>query len=237
MNREEIISMIKSDLGASVVKVELTDDQYDQLIKKAKMWFQSRKGLIGCHHFTVVEGDQSINTISDSYKNLDVILPGTYKYADALGWCGLTDLIPASGHFGNLTPGYVTFDVTGYVQVMQTLQQRSQVLGLNKSWFEDCGKIYMHSTTNGQAMLVYKRKSWTIEELVGRDEWMFYRYCLAIAKSIIGMIRRKYSSYPAAGGPMSMDGAEMIAESKEEIIALDEEIFGSQGNAGGILIG
>lgn len=85
----------------------------------------------------------------------------------------------------------------------------------------------------GLGMLIYyKTNVFGVEDLVGRDEDLIYRFILAQVKKILGRIRSKYKSYPAAGGMIDTDGPELIEEARAELEVLDEEISESQGAMG-----
>jgi hypothetical protein len=88
----------------------------------------------------------------------------------------------------------------------------------------------------GLGMLVYyKTNDFVIEDLIGRDEDLIYRFVLAQVKKILGRIRSKYKSYPAAGGMVDTDGPELIEEARLEMEILEEEISESQGSMGFIV--
>jgi hypothetical protein len=86
-------------------------------------------------------------------------------------------------------------------------------------------------------IVYYKSETMALGDFHGRDEELFYRYCLARAKLVLGTIRAKYGSYPAAGGPISTDGNDLKQEAYADLAQLEIEIDDSQGNVGGILQG
>ena len=59
---------------------------------------------------------------------------------------------------------------------------------------------------------------------ISHHSW-FRRYCLAVAKEILGRARGKWSgTVPSPGGNLTLDSAALLDESKAERAALDEDI-------------
>ena len=50
------------------------------------------------------------------------------------------------------------------------------------------------------------------------------KYCLALSKELLGIIRSKYASLPLPNGEVSMDGEGLKAEGREEKVQLLEEL-------------
>jgi len=59
-----------------------------------------------------------------------------------------------------------------------------------------------------------------------RHRELILRYASAKVKERLGRVRSKYTDFPSAGGPRSLDGDTLLAESREDIVALNEEIMG-----------
>jgi hypothetical protein len=49
-------------------------------------------------------------------------------------------------------------------------------------------------------------------------------YTLATAKMMLGQARSKFGSIAGPGSPITLNGNALIAEAKEELVALDKEI-------------
>lgn len=56
--------------------------------------------------------------------------------------------------------------------------------------------------------------SYTSTNSMGR-QWI-RQYCLALSKELLGLIRSKFSSVPIPGGELSMNGADLISQGREE---------------------
>jgi hypothetical protein len=231
MNKQELILLTRSQLGEPVVKVELDDTQFDTIIAHAKLWFRSRKGVIAVTNIELTPGKSEYDLPDNCDHIIEVIMPGRQDFQNLAG--GLTDLLPAwmlSPH----SSGVHTFETSQYAQVMVAMEQFRRVFSMDSLWYQQHNRLWMStgagcSGGGGRAMVFFRKTSWEIEELRGRDEDLFYRYVVAFAKRILARIRGKYPSYPAAGGPISMDADTLLTEANEEMAKLEEEIVSSHG--------
>lgn len=230
MNRQELILLTRSQLGEPVVKVELDDTHFDTIFAHAKLWFRSRKGLVAAATIQLVPGKTDYDFPPDCDRVLEVVMPGRADFSNLTP--GVTDLIPSWLYSGQ-GAGTYAFESSQHAQVLVALEQFKRVFSMESSWFEQHGKLWLSGggscSSGGQAMVFFRRQSFEIEELRGRDEDLFYRYVVAFSKRILARIRGKYPSYPAAGGPISMDADILLTEANEELVKLEEEIIASQG--------
>lgn len=242
MTRDELIERIKFELGWPTVKVEIDDTAWGAIITRTLSWFKARKGLIGYTKIASISGIMEYDYPTDASEIVDIAFPIRDSLAAITSLC-FFDVIPIYGYsLGGAwyTPGAFRFDSSQYVQLMQSLEQRRRVLNSEPGWIDyGDGKIRMTSMApaDGEMIVFYKKKNVDIPDFIGRDEDLVYRYALAIAKLVLGRTLRKYSSYPAANGAINTDGEALMADAKEEIEKLEDEIIGSQGNAGGIVTG
>lgn len=255
MNREELIDEILSEFGAPVVNVELDESVWDKIINKAYRWFRAKKGFIAETLVDIQPSENEYPWPADAVEIVDVIMPRRSDISDILS-LGFFDIVPAqmlatANQYPSLhTAGAIRFENSAYVQLLQSLEIRRRTFSADPGWYvmgPPIKKIYLTprdiltsiggSDLPAKMIVYYKKDSMDISEFIGRDEQLFFDYCKARAKIILGHIRRKYPSYPSAGGSISMDGNELISEGKEELQDLEEQISESQGNAGGILVG
>lgn len=59
---------------------------------------------------------------------------------------------------------------------------------------------------------------------IGR-QWI-WKMTLALAKEVLGLIRRKMASIPIPGGDLNLDGSDMVADGRSEMEALRNELRG-----------
>ena len=64
----------------------------------------------------------------------------------------------------------------------------------------------------------------TYSEINAAGRQWIRRYCLALSKELLGIIRSKYASMPLPNGEVNLDGEGLKAEGREEKIALIEEL-------------
>lgn len=240
MERAEVKEEILFELGYPTVKVEIDDTAWDAIFSRSLRWFKAKKGIIHCAQIPVTSGIREYDFPPDSYEIVEVILPVRDSSTALFNLC-FFDVIPL-GNFGVGGVGWHSgfrFESSSYAQLMQSLEMRRRVFSAEPGWIEQCGKILitMSNPPDGNMTVLFKADNIDIPDLKGRDEDLIFRYCLATAKMVLGRLLRKYGVYPAAGGPINTDGAELIADAKEEIEKLEEEIIGSQDNAGGIVVG
>lgn len=243
MTQDEVIERIKFELGYPTVKLELDDTAWNSIITRALSWFKAKKGLIGCTQVTLLEGITEYDYPVDANEIIEVTFPTQDTLSMITSLC-FFDIIPIYGYsLGGAwySPGAFRFDSSQYVQLLQALEQRRRVLNSEASWYDECRKIIVTTKSplvGGKMLILYKKITISVTDLFdARDQDMFYRYALATTKTVLGRILRKYSQYPSAGGSINTDGADLIADAKEEFAVLEEEIIGSQGNAGGIVTG
>lgn len=248
-----ITEEIKTDLGYPTVKVELDAAVYSTIVNKAMRWFTGKKGVIAQIPIPLVESIDEYDWPANATTIVEVIIPRRSDISDILT-LGFFDIVPASTISSNAIPpisqagGTLRFDVSSYVQLLQNLEIRRRVFSADPDWIEDIARKKIILTNrnpvaysiSGSALSMivrYKINNPSLSDFFGRDEELFYRYCLAKAKIILGTTRSKYGSYPAAGGPINMDGDALKTEGFAELAVLDDEIIESQGNAGGIVQG
>jgi hypothetical protein len=58
-----------------------------------------------------------------------------------------------------------------------------------------------------------------------RHRELILRYALAKVKERLGRVRGKYTEWPGAGGGKTLDGEALLSESREDVVALNEEIM------------
>lgn len=248
--RQDIINEIKIDLGHPTIKVELDDVVWDVLFSKSLRWFKGKKGLIASTTIQLQDGRNHYDWPTGALAITDVILPRRTDISDLLT-LGFFDIIPAAQILGGSSnPAGLTIDSSAYVMTLQTLEMRRRIFSSEPDWYvidypikkiviavKASNVVYSINTAPLHMIVFYKKDDIDVTDFLGRDEEMFYRYMLAKAKVMLGTIRSKYSTYPTAGGSITMDGDALKQEGFAEIERLEIEIDDSQGNAGGIVVG
>ncbi len=92
----------------------------------------------------------------------------------------------------------------------------------DKVWFEyyvrddvrSTSNSFTQGTTSDPSNAPYKFLPYKEINSAGR-QWI-RKYCLALSKELLGIIRSKYASLPLPGGEVSLDGDSLKAEGREE---------------------
>jgi len=252
---DELIQEIKTKLGHPVVKVELDESHWKLVIKNTKRWFMAKKSLFGMkrHSYDTSKGVirfDEIDPTNGVYKVVNVFpdkqnagYPGSGLGVGSSYYELLPNGYPLWGGQNSMLYGGMGMGTTSYLmQVYQQIEQRDMITNYIFNWqvqYDHLNGHGLYLTPKDRSLdvlILYKPAILPIDILEGRDAELFYRWALADAKETLGMIRNKYKDYPSAGGTISTDGAELLAEAKENKLVLDEEIAGSQGPMG-ILVG
>ena len=86
----------------------------------------------------------------------------------------------------------------------------------------DTTKSHTQNKVTDPSNVPYKFITYSEINAAGR-QWI-RRYCLALAKELLGIIRSKYASMPLPNGEVSLDGEGLKAEGREEKANLLEEL-------------
>jgi len=241
MTEAEMKSQILGQLGEPTIKVEIDPGQWCGIFAKTIRWFKAKKGLIGCEVVQLIPGQQQYDFPDNCNTVTDIFLPMGFGDVQALFSQGIldTNLIPADfyGINGGSYSRYgFTVSNSAYVQVLQYLETTRKVISAEPAWEILCDKIIVSNgwcgtySGGGQFMLVtFQKQNFTVDDIKNhRDVDLIYRYTEATAKQLLGRIRSKFKSYPAAGGMIDTDGPELLEEARAEFEKLEEEISESQ---------
>lgn len=231
---------IESELGFPVIKIETVECSWEAIIARAKRWFRAKKGVLDCVTVPIVQDKFDYDFPANACAIIDVILPRRSDIQSLLS-LGFFDIVPLNAlNLGAVTSAFNSY--SAYAQILQALETRRRIFSADPDWEIICGKIHVMGGSGlcsgsnvGQMLIIFKKENWEVDELRDRDEQIFYDYMKAVAKEVLGRIRSKYKSYPAAGGSIEMDGPELLAEAKEDYERLDNEIADSQGPIGPII--
>ena len=233
------------DEGCPSVKVELSEKQLEQSLLNAFEWFSAHVGIYREGSIALVQGKSEYDLsgvsptvydvvnawfpMSSNFMDFHALYPG---FLDLSGIpLGCTDPVAAGAWGDNSYPQ------TTIIQTLQSQGSMQRLLSSDLDW-----EFYRDPTTDPVIPVLRVMPSPTME--VGncifqysidpeeiKLEWFGNRYlyyikqwALADAKYILGRKRAKYKSLPTAGGERSMDGDDLIAESKEDKRELEEKI-------------
>lgn len=230
MTKHELVEYIKRRFGEPTIKCELTHDQIYDALKLALRWFNANKGGEKRGQITVAAGvseyplPADVRTVYQVYfveRGLNGLLGGMAEVMQDFGWA--PGLVPVPR--GKL-PMF-----SGAVQYLQKMDTTMRIAAHEPGWEFRDGKLIVYpqptDSMTGPTFYDYKVDYIDIAELAKFpiDEDMVVRRVLAECKETLGRIRGKYSAYPAAEGTVNLDAATLLTESKEEKLALQDEIM------------
>lgn len=234
----ELQQWILVQLGAPVIIVELAEVHLRECVEQAVRWFAAKKGFVreldvdilaNVQEYTLPDDVDQILSVAFTESALDLsltIAPGFFLPDQQIPYHALA--APQSAGL-----------YSSFTQSLQYIETAKRVLGIELDWEYDPGRrmfrVFPSPKASGKAVLRYKSRGFTVEQLGERDHEMVKRYALAKAKGILGLIRGKREAIGATGA-IRLDGAELLSAAEKEIERLDEEILKS-GMPMGILTG
>lgn len=223
---ESIKDYILSRLGYPVVRVELTDFQIKTAIDEALTQIDYHAPFWATQIATF-ECSAGVNTY---------ILPT--HIANNLTYCVYKkSLLSIQNMAGSLEFDFFikyfqdnfvfsNFQVSDFYLLQTHLETMRKILSQEGSWDLINGnmlQLYPTPVFNERVILIYRGlDSGTMHPYY--KNWI-QRYALAVAKSILGEIRGKYSSLPSPGGGASLNGKDLIQQSEQEKEKLKEELL------------
>ena len=230
MTKHDLAEYIKRRFGEPTIKCELSHDQIYDALALALRWFNANKGgekrgqvtiAPGVSEYTLPAEVRAVYRVYFVEEGLNGLLGGMADVMQDFGWA--PGLVPMPR--GKL-PAF-----SGVVQYLQKMDQVHRIAAREPGWEFTEGKLLVYpkptDSMTGPAFYDYKVDYTDIPQLAKfpLDEDMVVRRTFAECKETLGRIRSKYSAYPAAEGTVSLDGAALLAESKDEKTVLDTEII------------
>jgi hypothetical protein len=214
-----------------VTKVCLDALQLDDAVEESIRWFSAKKGvdkeltvdsLPGQVEYSMPDDCDMVTDVSFQLSNLDPLrLFSSYaNQDDSVSYGALRGEAASSGGL-----------YSSIVQSMQYVEMAKRITSNERNWM-----YYQHKNTllllpdqknNEKVFVEYKSCGTNIEKLPERDKLLIRRYALAWAKQDLGMIYSKYSTWPTAQGQVSLNGDQLLAQSRYEMEKLEEEIYES----------
>ena len=224
---ETLNSYVRGMLGEPVVRVELTpfhvklciDEALTKLDNHTPFWAKQYAVFDASRDFNLYEIPQWIA------RNLQYVV---YKKS----------LLSIQSQAGTLefdfflkffSDNYLfqDFSISDYYILQMNMEMVRKILGQDGSWEVINGKylqlIPPPSTDDEKVILEYR----AIDTDTIAPAWRNWaqKYALACAKVLLGNIRGKYKVLPGPAGGAQLNGAELVAEGKEEKEKLDDELY------------
>ena len=229
MTEADIKKYIKRKLGDGIVKVELTEDHMDDIMRDSRRWFINRIGVEVFFPLAVSRGTTTYTLpdyVIDVYKvhlpsNSLAGITGEDDFSRQYGYLFGQWYTQSYGAGGTgMAPGQDQAPYSNLVQRLQMLETIGRLWGSDSDWSYNSRdrvlNIMPGPGVSGPAMLQVNSAMFDTTKLDPGDEDLFLRWAIADAKEQLGRNRSKYDSLPTVGGDRSLDGDTLLSEAQIE---------------------
>lgn len=235
--RRALATSIREQLGYPVVEVELTTNQIDTAIDLALASLRKRSGSAYRRGFMMLDvqaGQQHYCLSSEMAQeqcsqpvkfNEIVTVMSAYRFTSAF-----LSSAHGAGVYGQIVLQHLynmgTFDLVSYHLVAQYVEQMEHLFAtrLTYHWHEQSRTLSFHHVFAAPERVALDVTAELSEQELMKDRWTrtwISRYALAESMRMLARIRGKYASLPGAGGGITLNAAELMAEHD----AIKEELY------------
>lgn len=236
ISRESIQQYIFNSLGYPIVAVELAPEMIQQAIDTAiNEYLSSGATEIAFVELTPTPGENTFDLPRDVATVRDVVY--NLPFSAAAG--STDDIFSFAVAASPLGPQYSSYlhASSNLAVFYEYLQNRNRIIGNDITFSVVGDKLYVfpYPKYAPKVLVKYSKNAFGIEDrdndaISTSNSWgtnWIRKMSLALAKGMLGKVRGKYSQ--VSGGPggesQTLNSAELVAESKEEITLLKEELF------------
>jgi hypothetical protein len=223
LTEQDVQDYIRRKLGGGVICVELTPDQLQDAIDRAKLWMQQWVGHQKTALLTMTGATEyAIPTAWGCETVVDVVFQlNTDSLTDIWKWA---DVEVNVADIMAVRPNYSYVDL---VQRQQYLELGRRVLSGERSWDWDRAKARLVITpppSAGETALVYYlADTIDVAYLKRYEAAVFQDYALAQAMETLGWIRTKFSEVPTASGSTTLNGDTLLSNAQQLIDKCEEK--------------
>lgn len=220
--RQQWKEWIMMQLGAPVIKVELTESMVDSAIDSSIKIFSQWAPWENIGGFTTVSG-QSEYDLAEMFPGFIEIRDVIYSpsQAEAILQGFFSDFNFDNRHFFWYHSTYAT--MADYTILNMYNEMYLRTIGNEGQWTTYGNKLVVSPTPDKNIKVAVRYTAFPEDNDVRRDEWIRH-YALAECKIMLGRIRSKYSSLPGPRGDLSMDGDSLVSEGREDQQQLRERL-------------
>jgi hypothetical protein len=233
VERNNVFEYVRTMLGDGMVEVELDPKHYEIALDRAITRYRQRSSNAVEESYMFLELIQDVNEyrLPNEIVEVQSIFRRAIGSRSGLG-AGGTLFEPFNLAYtntyllsGTMMGGLATYEMfAGYQKLV------GRMFG---SYIEFKWKPTSHTLTilqrpfaQGEQVLLRThnyRPDFVLLQDIYAKQWL-KDYTLATAKMMLGQARSKFGSIAGPGSPITLNGNALIAEAKEELVALDKEI-------------
>lgn len=254
MTRSELRAYIKRQLGYPNVRVEISDDQLDDSIIRARKKFikwatgnasQERfitmmlsggqhlydlptgvLSVIDCQDEGKVSGINTLFTVENQLYNQGILNPFTYSSNFGLiGYHTALDFLETLEKYTTSSYSYYYHSDTNQLEIAPTPPTGSTLYNTTGDVYDSPGWVLLRTFMLRTATLSTSSAPLSAaNDPLLEEDWV-QDYALALSKIILGRILRKFESFASIGNAgIALDGASLIDEGKQEKEILEEKL-------------
>ena len=215
MSDKELKDYIESMLGSSYVDVELTEDDYNVIIKqtlnKVAPYYDGRRFILGQGTVIDLSDHSGIKEIINVYDTKEVNIFSLQDYV--FGGNGI--MIYSSNLIDKLET---------YVCYQMMYNEFNNLKGINFRYIKP--NLYITGYQSEQVLIEAIVRPEALSDIERTSEYFYWikDYALALAKEIVGRTRTKFA---VDGSPYQLDGNTLLQEAQSEKQALESKLIGS----------
>jgi hypothetical protein len=233
IERNKVFDYVKTMLGDGMVEVELDPKHYELALTRALTRYRQRSpnAVEESYSFLELIQDQNEYRLPDEIIEVQSVFRRAIGSRSGMG-AGGTLFEPFNLAYtntyllsGSMMGGLATYELfSGYQKLV------GKMFG---SYIEFKWKPTSHTLTilqrpfaQGEQILVKShnyRPDFVLLTDIYAKQWL-YDYTLATCKMQLGQARSKFGSIAGPGSSITLNGTALIAEAKEELVALDKEL-------------
>lgn len=238
LDREALKDWIAKRLGEPVVKVELSEDHYNDAIDDAKLWYASKRGIVKTISFAIVANQTEYTLPEEANIITNIALPSNTNSMAEL-YAPFAWFLPDQTSFPAARMWRTQLPYSNAQQLQMYEEMGKRVSSNEPTWYQQNNKLILSPPPKygGTSQLSYTTKDFTIEQIPIRDHDLLKKRALANAMEDLGIIRTKYDSYPTAQGSVQLNGQLLLDRAQAMKDQLDIDIKTTSTAPFAILVG
>lgn len=224
MTEEEIKGYVLRKLGNSIVEVELTPDDLNDVMLDTRRWFSFRVGFKTFRQVQLQRTTSVYKLDDDVIEVLHIFLPSTsFPAVDTDDFSYSYSLL-----FGQWrSPGASPMPYSDLVQRLQYLDMSQRIFSADREFLFNAQtkelEIMPAPSILGACLVEVWSSVVDTRDLLPEDLDLFLRWAIAEAKERLGMIRGKFSQYTTVAGDRGLNAEALTVAAEKEKAQLKQD--------------